>query len=256
MPAENCMSSVRPEENKRLAEIGSDYLEKLKQLDFDAMSVYGKVDYILLKKEIVYDLGAIKLEEDKYNKITTYIPFAEDIYLLERKRRRGATMDGQQIAAELNVLLKQVKSSATDFQKVTTLNMDLATTCRDAVIGLKGRLKNFYSFYQGYDPQFTWWVPVPYARLDTALDRYAALIYSKGKINTTQKPDSSGIKGVPIGREELIRQLKAEMIPYTPEELIKLANKEFAWCDKEMLKASAEMGYENRLEKSTGKSEK
>ena len=33
------------------------------------------------------------------------------------------------------------------------------------------------------------------------------------------------------------------MIPYTPEELIDLANKEFAFCDKEMLKASREMGY-------------
>ena len=33
------------------------------------------------------------------------------------------------------------------------------------------------------------------------------------------------------------------MIPYSPEELIDIANKEFAWCDKEMLKASKEMGF-------------
>ena len=33
------------------------------------------------------------------------------------------------------------------------------------------------------------------------------------------------------------------MIPYTPEELIEIANKEFAWCEAEMKKASREMGY-------------
>ncbi|MEP6611069.1 MAG: hypothetical protein ABJA76_04275, partial [Mucilaginibacter sp.] len=51
-----------PEERKRLADIGNDYLEKLKQLDFESMSIYGKVDYTLLKKQIVYDLGAVKLD--------------------------------------------------------------------------------------------------------------------------------------------------------------------------------------------------
>jgi uncharacterized protein (DUF885 family) len=108
---------------------------------------------------------------------------------------------------------------------------------------LQARLKGFYDFYDTYDPAFTWWVPKPYQQLDSALGSYADLAKSKGKIITTQKPDASGIKGVPIGRAELIDQLQAEMIPYSPEELITLANKEFAWCDAEMLKASKEMGF-------------
>jgi uncharacterized protein (DUF885 family) len=33
------------------------------------------------------------------------------------------------------------------------------------------------------------------------------------------------------------------MIPYTPEELIDIANKEFAWCENEMKRASREMGF-------------
>jgi len=86
-----------PEERKRLIEIGNDYLEKLKQADFDSMSIYGKVDYILLKKEIVYDLGALKLDEDEYNRISAYIPFADDIYQLEKKRRRGISVEGQEV---------------------------------------------------------------------------------------------------------------------------------------------------------------
>jgi uncharacterized protein (DUF885 family) len=39
--------------------------------------------------------------------------------------------------------------------------------------------------------------------------------------------------------------LQTEFIPYTPEELIDIAQKQFAWCDQEMLKASKEMGFGN-----------
>ena len=43
------------------------------------------------------------------------------------------------------------------------------------------------------------------------------------------------------------------MIPYSPEDLIKLANLEFAWCDKEMLRASNEMGFGNEWKKALEK---
>ncbi len=46
-----------------------------------------------------------------------------------------------------------------------------------------------------------------------------------------------------MGRDALLSELAHEMIPYTPEELIAIANKEFAWCESEMKRASREMGY-------------
>ena len=33
------------------------------------------------------------------------------------------------------------------------------------------------------------------------------------------------------------------MIPYSPEELVEIAEREFAWCEAEMKKASKEMGF-------------
>jgi len=240
---ENQSVQTSPEERKRLVEIGNDYLEKLKQTDFDSMSIYGKVDYTLLKKQIMFNLGELKVDEDDYNKISAYIPFAEDIYQLEKKRRRGISVNGQDVALQLNNVLKSLNNSKASFTALSSIDMPLARKGKAAVLGLRSRLKSFYDFYINYDPDFTWWVPKPYLKLDSALNTYATLIMSKGKINTTQKPDSSGIKGVPVGHDELMRELKAEMIPYTPEELIKLANKEFAFCDKEMLKASQEMGF-------------
>jgi hypothetical protein len=61
--------------------------------------------------------------------------------------------------------------------------------------------------------------------------------------NNPRKTDSSGIPGAARGREGLIRDLEDEFIPYTPEQLIVLANREFAWCEAEMRKASREMGF-------------
>ncbi|MCE7041033.1 DUF885 family protein [Dyadobacter sp. CY312] len=242
-----------PEQRKRLNEIDKDYLAKLAKLDFNTMSIYGQVDYLLLKRNIEDHLLTLSQEEKEYNQIQKYIPFAEKIYALEKGRRRGATVDGEKIAGQLNEILKEVKASVETVKKVESLDMPLALRGEEAVTGIQARLKSTYEFYNGYDPMFTWWVPKPYKTLDSTLVAFAKVIKSKGKLNTTQKDDVSGIKGVPIGREELIRQLGTEMISYTPDELIDLANKEFAWCDKELLKASQEMGFGNDWKKAQEK---
>ncbi|MDQ6480168.1 DUF885 family protein [Dyadobacter sp. LHD-138] len=232
-----------PEQRKRLGEIDNQYLQKLAALNFNAMSVYGKVDYILLKSRIEDHKLTLTLEEKEYAQIEKHIPFAGKIYDLEKSRRRGATMNGEQVAGSLNEIAKEVKTAADAFKKLESIDMSLARRGEEAVQGVQSRLKSTFEFYNGYDPLFTWWVPKPYKSLDSTLQAYAKLIRSKGKLQTTQKEDISGIKGVPIGKEELIRQLGTEMISYSPDELIALANKEFAWCDKELLKASNEMGF-------------
>jgi hypothetical protein len=53
----------------------------------------------------------------------------------------------------------------------------------------------------------------------------------------------------PAGNDALVDALHAAMIAYTPDELVKLANREFAWCDREMLRASNEMGFGNDWKK-------
>ncbi|CAG5070230.1 hypothetical protein DYBT9623_02970 [Dyadobacter sp. CECT 9623] len=242
-----------PEQRKRLIEVDKSYLVQLAKMDFDAISIYGKVDYILLKRNIDDHLLSLSQEEKEYNQITKYIPFAEKIYALEKQRRRGNTLDAQKVAADLNDVLKELKASSESVKNVEDIDMPLANRAEEAVKGLDERLKGVYEFYNGYDPKFTWWVPKPYESLDSALTAYAKVLKGKGKINTTQKEDKSGIKGVPIGRDELIRQLRVEMISYTPDELIELANKEFAWCDKELLKASQEMGFGNEWKKAQEK---
>jgi uncharacterized protein (DUF885 family) len=119
----------------------------------------------------------------------------------------------------------------------------LTNRAEQTIRGQQMALRSVFNFYGGYNPDFTWWVTAPHKKLDSALSGYAKALKAKVDKTLLPKDDGSGIIGNPIGREELIRQLKQEMIPYTPEELVEIANKEFAWCDKEMLKASAGLGF-------------
>ncbi len=86
-------------------------------------------------------------------------------------------------------------------------------------------------------------MPAPYRQLDSLLNSYANTFQQIAKRAPSQKDDGSGIIGNPIGQEAIQSLLNFEMIPYSADELIRIANREFAWCEKEMLKASREMGF-------------
>jgi len=232
-----------PEQRKRLQDINNDYLQKLKAAQFDTFSIYGKVDYILLKKEIESSVWLLNKEETDYNALAKYFTFADSIYALEKLRRRGTYKEGSLLAAQMSETAKQIDTLSLSFKKVSKLKPDQLKMAAAVTFSLKQRLKGFYQFYMDYEPGFTWWAPKPYEKLDLALNNYARLFADGRDSIPAVKTDKPEIKGTPIGRQELMRQLNAELIPYSPEQLIQLAEKEFKYCDEELLKASTAMGY-------------
>ena len=233
-----------PERRERFKKLTNDYLKHLEELPFDKMKTSGKVDYILFKRQLNNEIRTLGIEEKEYKAIYKYVSFADPVYDLEKMRRRGTAMNGSSVADKLTAMQQQFQavSNAVSGEPML-LEMPLAIRAEATVNGLRAALKSVYEFYNGYDPQFTKLVPTPYTAIDASLGKLATQLRDKGNKATLQKDDGSGIVGNPIGREELIRQLQYEMIPYSPEELIGIANKEFAWCDAEMLKASREMGF-------------
>ena len=232
-----------PERCKRMQTFVKEYLDKLNALPFENLSTGGKVDHILFKRTLENELLRLNTEETEYNQVSKYFPFAGDIYALEKQRRRGAYVNSAELAKQLNELSKTITTAFKTLKNEPAMPMPLASRAQNSVKGLQAALKSVFDFYNGYDPQFTWWIPIPYKAADSLLGVYATQLYNKADLSTLPRDDGSGIIGNPIGRDELIRQLQFEMIPYSPEELIDIANKEFAWCDKEMLKASKEMGF-------------
>lgn len=235
--------SNSPERRQRFQKFYSDYEKKLASLDFAKMNTGDKVDYVLLKRRIENELQLLDKEKNETEQIANFFPFSEYIYDLEKLRRRGAYLNSEEVAKKLNEIQKDVSRKINTVQGENSIAFNLADRAVATVKGLQSALKSTYEFYNGYDPLFTWWVAKPYKQLDSILNVYAGVLLKKSNLGAGQKDDGSGIVGTPIGREELLRQLNQEMIPYSPEELVAIANKEFEWCDREMLKASREMGF-------------
>lgn len=233
-----------PERTERFQQLYRRYLDQLNSLNFEDMNTESRVDYVLFKRDLDNKLRLLEVAANEYQQIAEWIPFAGRIYAMEKPRRRGAAVKGQQIADELDIIKKELQKAMEALEKQESLNRNLSFRLEGTIKDLKEGLSSVYSFYQDYDTDFSWWVPGPYKQVDSLLAIYADLAEEKGNVlGKDQKPDKSGIVGSPIGKEELIKQLQYEMIPYTPEELIEIANREFAWCDREMLAASRELGF-------------
>ena len=218
-----------PERRERLKKLEQSYLIELAKIDYDKLPVGSRVDYILFKRNLANELRLLVIEEKDYNQIAIYIPFADSIYTIEKRRRRGATIDAQKFATQLHTIQLQTTNLLQQLAKDTTLNMAICNRAAATVTALQDALKNVFDFYNAYNPEFTWWIPIPYKATDSILTMYASAFREKSKATSTQKNDASGIVGNPIGREEILAQLQYEMIAYSPEELIAIANKEFAW---------------------------
>lgn len=232
-----------PERRERFQTLTNDYLTRLGKLDFDKMATDSRVDYILFRRDLQQALYKLNQEADERNQINAWFPFADSLYAIEKRRRRGHVLNAQALAASLNALGPQLTAAQKEVDKAGKVDLALFRRAESTAMGLQKALKSVYAFYNGYDPTFSWWLEKPYPKADSLLGAYVNFFRKKAKDMAPIPDDGSGIAGIPVGRTELIRQLQAEMIPYSPEELIAIANKEFAWCDRELLKASREMGF-------------
>jgi len=195
-----------PEQRKRLREVDNDYLAKLGKVDFNAMSIYGKVDYLLLKRNIDDHLLSLSQEEKEYAQIERYIPFAAGIYELEKGRRRGATVDGQAVAAKLNDLQKEVKKAEEAFKKLESLDMPLSRIGAEAVNGLE-QMK-----WTGPEMDMvTYDVTMPFIRMVAG-----SVDYTQGAMRNATKRTHRGINDEPMSQGTRCRQLAEYVVFESP----------------------------------------
>ena len=228
----------------RMESFNQDYLKTLQAQNYGALSEDGKIDYVLFRNFLEKQLAELDLEKRDFMQIQAVVTFGKPLEEFVVGRRRAKQPDAQALAASWNAVTKAVesqhKSLASAAKYTSWQQADLAAS---AVESLNRVVKESYEFYFDYDPAFTWWMPEPWKNLDASMKAYAKAL--REHFTNSVKDDGSGIIGKPIGREALENQLAFEMIAYTPEELIAEAEKQFAWCEKEMLKASNELGFGN-----------
>ncbi|HWA94013.1 MAG TPA: DUF885 family protein [Terracidiphilus sp.] len=230
----------------RLARFDADWTKQLQAIDFDSLDQEGKADYLLLKNHIVRNDHARTLADTQWKQVSSLLPFAPAVFELQDAKRDVERPDGQKTAAALTAMNAAIASRRKDLEALAKDDPQRPTRiaawrAADDTDQLRGQLDSWFKFYDGYDPQFTWWTAEPYKKTDTALKDYAAFL--REKMAGVAAGDKTTIVGTPIGREALIADLQDEMIPYTPEELIAMAREQLDWCKKQMIKASQEMGY-------------
>jgi len=147
-------------------------------------------------------------------------------------RAAAATLDS--VADQVEALTKALRDRAAAAPAVKAVAAERAARHSEE---LRRILRGWYGFYDGYDPIFTWWAAKPYARLDKALEAHVAAVRAR------YVPAEGPVVGDPIGEAGLRAHLAHEMIPYTADQLIKIAEAEFTWMEEARLAASREMGY-------------
>ena len=116
----------------------------------------------------------------------------------------------------------------------------LARRTAQAVSEIRGTFKGWVSFYDGFVPDFSWWMKKPGDETLTALEDYAKFL--REEIAGLKGKDEDPLIGDAIGLEALAEDIASEMLPYTAEELLAIGESEFAWCQARMKDAAKEMG--------------
>ena len=334
----------------RLKRFDLDWQAALAKLDVNALTPAGRGDLAALQQTIETNLKQLEADTQQWGRVLRAAPFASTLVEIIEARIRLDDVDGKKTAGDLTAVTKAI--AAAQAGGVPPMTKETGTRAADAVQTLRANLSTWYNFYYGYDPMFTWWMEMPYKKVDAALDGYIQYLRAQdatqvpvstappippapaprfsqvpdlqaliklphdemtpvverfvgatggrgrgatnspgagrpqsyyeawiaalktldfdrlsrnaqvdylfirnaaerhiARMNFTppanppRKTDNSGISGAARGRDGLLMDLADEMIPYTPEQLIALANREFAWCEEEMKKASRQMGF-------------
>ena len=345
-------------------------IARLKRFDMSWQNALNRIDNAKLSTEARSDLGNLtttiqknladlETQTQALAAVMPLIPFAPDLIALVEARIAVKDIDSEKAAGTLTDVTKQISNLQAQLNSgELQASSAQALGAANAVDQLRNNLGSWNTFYNGYDPLFTWWMGVPYKHIDEALQSYSALLRDKiapanqasnlkavafridpapapkfnevpdlneilalpqdemaavvetyrngtagargaaanapppvrdaqyfndwlaalktldfdqltrnaqvdylylkrhaelelGRVgkplppaaSNPRKTDNSGLRGNARGREGLIRDLEDELIPYTPEQLIVLADREFAWGDNEMKKASRQMGF-------------
>ncbi|MGA2018732.1 MAG: DUF885 family protein, partial [Opitutaceae bacterium] len=240
---------------RRLREFYAAWDGRLDAVAYDGLGTEGRVDWLLLKRRIGHDQRLLDRQESRRKEMAPLIPFAGEVAALQESRRLMEPVDPQAAAAALDRIAKEVggvqealqaglKGDLPKAEKdVAPLTATPVTAYRAvAAIGeLRESLDDWYKSYDGYDPAFGWWARASRDRLKGELDGYVKFL--REKVLGIDPGKEEPVFGDPIGREGLEVELAHEMIAYSPEELLAIADRELAWCDAELRKASKEMGF-------------
>ena len=220
------------------------WLDELDAARFDRLGVEGRIDHVLLQNEIQGALHRLDRTERRHAEMERYLPCASTITSLYYRWRADPALDPRAAADTLAALrdtIKHVRERLSEQSIDAESERVVASRAANTVKDLRGNLREWYEFYDGYHPKFTWWAETPYEAVQDDLETYAQFL--RREIVGVEEGAADPLIGDPIGAEALKTALRHAMIPYSPKELIALAEQELEWGRRQMRAAAQEMGH-------------
>ena len=238
----------------RMSEFLTGWSEALDALTVAPDDLEGSIDHVLLTNEVRYRRELLAREGRLVAEVLPLLPFADEVVALLDIRHFRNAVDGQEIAGDLATLAGAVDEADRAWKSRAPAGGaggdGAGQPTPTPITGLRAvrllqsyqrALGAWYRHYEGYDPLFTWWAKQPFEQADAAIGRY--LMSLRERVVGWPEGAEEPIVGDPIGADGMTADLIRDMIPYTPAELVAIAEREFAWCDERMLEASRELGY-------------
>jgi enterochelin esterase family protein len=172
----------------RLKRFDFDWQAALDRIDAGKLSPAGRTEWEALKTTIRNNGAALDADARHVAELSPIVPFAPRIVALYEARARMEGVDAQKAAGEATAVSREIAEvrarieaglNATNGDApadALRVGRDLAVRGAEAVDSLAASLSNWFSFFNGYDPLFTWWVDVPFKRVDAGLRGYASYL--------------------------------------------------------------------------------
>ena len=211
---------------------------RLGEFDTASLGPEDRIDAALLRRELNYRLKQLDFERARNTQALALLPEVELLIAMAEQRRALKPLDAKKSKRLIERAAGALQANEARLRN-NPASPVIALRASILLSAFREDLKQWHTFYNGYDPAYSKQVAKPYEILDKQFEATAKFLRN----DIAKASDPETIIGDPIGRDGVEAALRYEMIPYTPEQIVQLAERELSWCQEEMRKAAAEMGY-------------
>jgi len=226
---------------------------KLDAIDFSKLDRDNQIDWLLLDSKLQHDQDTLERRTERNLAAKALLPYSDKLLQFCASKEHGTPLTAEEAASLLDAVTTQANEATKSLQKpvkesekkdaTQTLQPAVAPTVAiDASVLLDQfmrQMQDTHRYYEGYDPKYTWWAAKPFESAKLAIASHRKAI--REKLAGLDDSDNEKIVGVPIGSEALLKELRYAWIPYTPQELITIGEKEMQWCEDRFKEAADEL---------------
>src|ERR1700761_9630581 len=175
---------------QRFTKFYADELAELDALDFSHLSHDDQVDYLLLRNLLTSKQHQLAIRQRQIAEMAPLLPFEKKIEALIDAKRLMQKPDGEKSAAALVEITRQIDAARKQFDPgphggvkaegaKPKIDPVVANRAVQATGQLSAEMHEWFSQYNSYDPEFTWWVDKPFQETDKALKGYSDFLKEK-----------------------------------------------------------------------------